>query len=116
MQFKRNGVMRLRPALHMRVTTEKRGKNLNQLYAPLVQRLERDRSIAPHDLNRRSDSSNIPARIALRIFIAGREIRAAFGTKPFQQLPEPPPIRSLRAGSGDTYTGGRVVEQLRHET
>src|SRR4051794_35831705 len=101
MQFKRNGVMRLRPALHMRVTTEKRGKNLNQLYAPLVQRLERDGWIAPQDLKRRSHRTNTPARMALRIFIAEREIRAAFGIKPFQHLPEPPPIRSLRAGSGD---------------
>ena len=107
--------MRLNPALHVRVAAEQRGQDLDQLFAAFVQRFEGECPISADDLNRRGDSGHIPARIALRILIAGREIRSAFGIQPFQELSESAPVRSFRAGSGNSNPGGRVVYQLRHE-
>ena len=121
-----NSRQRLQPAvqrralkaelLPMRMALQQAIQHLVEHFAARVQRPELDLSPGGHDFERRAYRSHIPARISLRIFVAGRQIDAAIAVQLVQQVTE-----ALFEGDGGRQAGyddsaRRGVAQLRHKT
>src|SRR5579875_555372 len=98
----------------VRMTGQNRFEKLQKNFAACVQSMQGQIALAADDFERRGDGCHIPARIALRIFVAGREIGAASRIESLENVPEPARVGDFRAGASDTNAVRGGVTQLGH--
>src|SRR5579884_3742137 len=115
-RLQRAGEDAVRPveALPVRVRREHRIEQAADDFPARVERTELDAAAAADDLQRRADRSNVPAGVALRVFVAGRQVRAPLRIEAAQQMREPALVRRFGRGSDDTNAARSAVGKLAH--
>src|ERR1035437_5090662 len=93
----------------MGMRSEQRLQDAVQRLAALVERAEDDFAAGSDDFERRRDGSDVPARVALGILVAGGKIDAALGVELAQQSAEAPGVGNFRDGARDGNSAGRQI-------
>src|SRR5579863_878507 len=84
-------------------------------FAAGIERSEDDLAIARGEFERRSQSGDVPTRIAPRKFVTGRKIDAALRVEFTQQFFQAALVRDLGMRSLDGNAGGRNVNFGTHK-
>ncbi len=119
-----NAGQRLQPALQrsalktellpMRMAFEQAIQHPVQRFSARVQGSELHFPSRSHDFDRRADRSHIPARISLRIFVAGRQINASVTVQLVQQVAKAFLERDGGGEASNVDSARRGVAQGRH--